>query len=209
MGPRQSGKTTWPAPWTGAIPIRSTSPTVCGWPSLFPRLRGSIDRDRKRCGRFLLLGSVSPSLMTKVSESLAGRLSVLELTPLLKAELIDDAQRKRHWLVGGYSDGGVLNPAGFPQWQSDYLTLLSPRDLPNWGLPARARTTLRPLRIAGGSAWPGVESQPDRKEHGAFLSHDQSLHGLSGRRVLDPQAAPIPCQHSQAAGQTAEGVLAR
>ncbi len=41
------------------------------WPSLFPRLRGSIDLDRKRCGRFLLLGSVSPSLMTKVSESLA------------------------------------------------------------------------------------------------------------------------------------------
>src|SRR5207237_166944 len=46
------------------------------WPEVFPRLRGAIDADRKRNGRFLLLGSVSPSLMHHVSESLAGRLSV-------------------------------------------------------------------------------------------------------------------------------------
>ena len=42
------------------------------WPEVFPRLRGTIDRDRKHIGRFLLLGSVSPSLMVQVSESLAG-----------------------------------------------------------------------------------------------------------------------------------------
>ena len=41
------------------------------WPEVFDRLRGAIDRDRKRMGRFLLLGSVSPTLMTQVSESLA------------------------------------------------------------------------------------------------------------------------------------------
>src|ERR1041385_1150146 len=49
------------------------------WPEVFPGLRGAIDADRKRAGRFLLLGSVSPALMTQVSESLAGRLSVIEL----------------------------------------------------------------------------------------------------------------------------------
>src|SRR5436190_10757000 len=53
------------------------------FPEIFPRLRGAIDRDRKRAGRFLLLGSVSPALMTHVSESLAGRLSLVELTPFL------------------------------------------------------------------------------------------------------------------------------
>jgi predicted AAA+ superfamily ATPase len=53
------------------------------WPALFTRLRGAIDTDRKRHGRFLLLGSVSPSMMVHVSQSLAGRLSLLELTPLL------------------------------------------------------------------------------------------------------------------------------
>ena len=56
-------------------------------PDVFVRLRGAIDRDRKRMGRFLLLGSVSPSLMIQVSESLAGRLSLVELTPLLLSEL--------------------------------------------------------------------------------------------------------------------------
>ena len=57
------------------------------WPEVFPRLRGAIDKQRKRNGRFLLLGSVSPALMKQVSESLAGRLSVVELTPFLAPEV--------------------------------------------------------------------------------------------------------------------------
>ena len=69
---------------------------------MFARLRGEIDRDRGRKGRFLLLGSVSPALMTRVSESLAGRLSVVELAPLTLAELNSNAQRERHWLMGGF-----------------------------------------------------------------------------------------------------------
>src|SRR5207248_2128735 len=103
------------------------------WPEVFLRLRGAIDADRKRQGRFLLLGSVSPALMTQVSESLAGRLSLLELTPLLLSELPTDAARNRHWLHGGYPDGGVLDVGRYPRWQLDYLALLSQRDLPNWG----------------------------------------------------------------------------
>ena len=53
------------------------------FPEIFPRLRGAIDEDRGRNGRFLLLGSVSPALMRQVSESLAGRLAIVELTPFL------------------------------------------------------------------------------------------------------------------------------
>ena len=126
------------------------------WPEIFPRLRGAIDDDRKRNGRFLLLGSVSPSLMTRVSESLAGRLSVVELTPLLHSELGHDPQRRRLWLFGGYPDGGVLNGRGFPLWQRDYLNLLVQRDLPNWGLPAHPQTTHRLLLMlaaAHGQEW--------------------------------------------------------
>ena len=62
------------------------------WPDIFPRLRGAIDSNRKRNGRFLLLGSVSPSLMTSVPESLAGRLSIVEMTPLLRSELRKSTQ---------------------------------------------------------------------------------------------------------------------
>ncbi len=117
------------------------------FPEVFPRLRGAIDEDRKRNGRFLLLGSVSPTLMTQVSESLAGRLSIVELTPLLWAELETKASRDRLWLTGGYPDGGLLGSRTFPTWQSDYLRLLVERDLPTWGLPSRPRTTERLVKM--------------------------------------------------------------
>jgi predicted AAA+ superfamily ATPase len=119
-------------------------------PDVFPRIRGAIDADRRRNGRFLLLGSVSPTLMTQVSESLAGRLSVIELTPLLWNELDTEASRRRVWLTGGFPDGGVLTPRAFPQWQLDYLSLLIRRDLPNWGLSATPQTTDRLVRMLAG-----------------------------------------------------------
>lgn len=117
------------------------------WPEVFARLRGEIDRDRKRMGRFLLLGSVSPSLMIRVSESLAGRLSIIELTPFLWTELKSESSRERRWLCGGYPDGGVLKLKRYPRWQLDYLALLAQRDLPLWGLPAKPQTTDRLLRM--------------------------------------------------------------
>ena len=48
-------------------------------PELFKHLRGVIDRDRKMNGRFLITGSSSPELISKASDSLAGRVAVLEL----------------------------------------------------------------------------------------------------------------------------------
>ncbi len=129
-------------------------------PEVFPRLRGAIDADRKRHGRFLLLGSVSPELTTQVSESLAGRLSIVELTPLLLPELDSPTALRRMWLRGGYPDGGVLGGAGYPVWQRDYLSLLVQRDLPNWGLPARGEAIRRlfgMLAARHGQVWNASE----------------------------------------------------
>jgi uncharacterized protein len=126
------------------------------WPDIFPRLRGAIDRNRKAKGRFLLLGSVSPSLMGYVSESLAGRLSLIELTPFLFSEMKNQAARNRLWMCGGYPDGGVLDARYYPQWQYDYLALLTQRDLPNWGFPAQPQMTNRLLRMLAtvhGQVW--------------------------------------------------------
>ena len=117
------------------------------WPEVFPRLRGAIDADRGRNGRFLLLGSVSPALMTQVPESLAGRLAVVELTPLLTSEVGGEEARGRLWLCGGFPDGGVLRGAGFPHWQHDHLDLLARRDLPDLGMSAPPRTTMRLFRM--------------------------------------------------------------
>ena len=116
------------------------------WPGLFPRLRGAIDEDRKRNGRFLLLGSVSPGLMRNLTESLAGRLTLVELTPFLLDEL-PKADLDMLWLRGGYPDGGILEPSRFPRWQRSYLELLTQRDLPNWGLPAKPQVTSRLLKM--------------------------------------------------------------
>ena len=115
-------------------------------PEIFPRLRGAIDTDRKRNGRFLLLGSVSPGLMLNVSESLAGRMGIVRLSPLILPEL-PVGQTDSLWLRGGYPDGGVLVPAMFPEWQRSYLDLLVARDLPGWGLAARPSQNLRLLAM--------------------------------------------------------------
>ncbi|MBN2492888.1 MAG: ATP-binding protein, partial [Planctomycetes bacterium] len=178
VGPRQCGKTTLAQSMSGVYFDLEQEPErlrldleweeriggddliildeAQSWPEVFTRLRGAIDRDRGRKGRFLLLGSVSPSLMVRVSESLAGRLSLVELTPFLFAELRTEASRDRLWLCGGYPEGGVLEPRRYPQWQKDYLALLTQRDLPAWGLPAKPKTTERLLRMLAavhGQAW--------------------------------------------------------
>lgn len=115
-------------------------------PVVFRRLRSAIDQKRQQKGRFLLLGSVGPGLMLDVSESLAGRLSVVELTPFLVAE-IGRRRMEDLWLFGGYPDGGLLDPGQFPTWANDYLMLLAQRDLPVWGLPATPTVTARLFRM--------------------------------------------------------------
>lgn len=112
-------------------------------PAIFPRIRGAIDSRRKQYGRFLLLGSVAPALARNISESLAGRLSLCELSPLLLKEFKKSLDEDNLWLRGGFPDGGILREKNFPIWQKDYLTLLAQRDLPAWGLAAKPQMTLR------------------------------------------------------------------
>ncbi|MCB1214800.1 MAG: AAA family ATPase [Deltaproteobacteria bacterium] len=52
------------------------------YPELFRVLRGVVDEKRQVKGRFLLTGSSSPHLFSKLSESLAGRMGILELGTL-------------------------------------------------------------------------------------------------------------------------------
>jgi predicted AAA+ superfamily ATPase len=175
VGPRQCGKTTlaralggtyfdleqeaerlrldieWPRIIRGGQ--RVILDEAQGLPEIFPRIRGAIDERRSKAGRFLLTGSVSPRLMRQVSESLAGRLAVVEMSPFLRGESPSKASRDRHWLTGGYPEGGLLTPRRFPHWHADYLALLTQRDLPAWGLPARAQLTERLVRML--AAWNG------------------------------------------------------
>jgi len=75
-------------------------------PDLFPVLRGVIDKGRrsgKGTGRFLILGSASLDLLRHSSESLAGRIAYIDLTPFTALEIENDrSHRDRLWLRGGF-----------------------------------------------------------------------------------------------------------
>lgn len=117
------------------------------WPEVFPRLRGAIDAGRKRMGRFLLLGSVAPSLMREVSESLAGRVSLLHLGPMVQSE-VSEVGLDTLWLRGGFPEP-LLRSTHDPSWHRSFLDLLAQRDLPDWGLPSKPRTTQRLFKMLG------------------------------------------------------------
>jgi predicted AAA+ superfamily ATPase len=108
-------------------------------PEIFPALRHRIDRGRGR-GRFVLLGSASPGLLRSVSESLAGRVAIVELTPFLASELSGTRHGRERWFWGGFPPVLALRQsADRSEWLGAYVATLLERDLPalGVGLPAR------------------------------------------------------------------------
>ncbi len=105
-------------------------------PDLFPVLRGLIDQHRV-AGRFLLLGSASPTLLRSSSESLAGRVIYLEMHPLLLEELPDSATYRLHWLRGGFPEAYLAPSAKrLRDWFESFVATYLQRDLPQLGLAA-------------------------------------------------------------------------
>lgn len=105
-------------------------------PSVFSALRGLIDLKRRANGRFILLGSAQPTLIRQVSESLAGRVGILELDALTVAEVAPGTPKKRWtdlWLRGGFPD--ALR-GDFRDWWENYLRTYLERDLPQLGVQA-------------------------------------------------------------------------
>lgn len=56
-------------------------------PQLFKELRGVVDADRSQRGRYVLTGSSSPELLKEASDSLAGRVGILEIGTFKRNEL--------------------------------------------------------------------------------------------------------------------------
>lgn len=108
-------------------------------PELFTALRYAADRS-KRKGRFVLLGSASPALMRDVSESLAGRVGLLELTPFLAQELAGRALAKDRWFWGGFPPLLELGEVrARSEWLNAYVSTFLERDLPALGIGLSAR----------------------------------------------------------------------
>ncbi len=118
-------------------------------PGLFEVLRGLIDQRRRkglRTGQFLLLGSASIELLKQSSESLAGRIAYLELTPILLAEIAakTPAQRDRLWLRGGFPDSFLAtDDATSLEWREEFIGTYLERDIPALGPRIPAETLRR------------------------------------------------------------------
>lgn len=177
LGPRQSGKTTLAKTFSKIYYdleiepeklrldlqwddiVRSDGLAILdeaqSYPEIFPKIRSAVDSRRKKNGRFLVLGSVSPGLMKQVAESLAGRIAICELAPFSLQE-VESKKEDSIWLMGGFPDGGILKKSRFPVWQKNYLDLLAMRDLPLWGLPATPQVIQRlfkMLAVGNGAIW--------------------------------------------------------
>ena len=112
-------------------------------PGLFEILRGIIDERRaggERAGHFLLLGSAGIELMRQASESLAGRISILEIRPFDVAEAASTAiDVGSCWLRGGFPDSLLAaSDAASLEWRRSFIVSYLERDVPMFAprLPA-------------------------------------------------------------------------
>ena len=118
-------------------------------PDLFKTLRGLIDKNRQTgrdAAQFLLLGSASMDLLRQSSESLAGRISYIEMTGLniLEAGTSKNAIQNL-WQRGGYPNGFLADDDEMAMERlEDLIKTYLERDIPQMGFRISA-TRLRRL----------------------------------------------------------------
>lgn len=108
-------------------------------PQLFNLLRSYIDRNNRN-GQLLVLGSASRDLIKQSSQTLAGRISYIEINPFNACE-INDLQKL--WLHGGYPDSFILNEEMSFDWRINYIRTFLERDIPQLGFNIPAETLKR------------------------------------------------------------------
>lgn len=102
-------------------------------PELFPALRVEVDRDR-RPGRVLILGSASRDLLRQSTETLAGRIAFVELTPLRHDEVETIQRWQDHWNRGGFPDSLLAkDDEDSFAWRGDFIRTFLERDIPALG----------------------------------------------------------------------------
>lgn len=116
--------------------------------SLFPLLRSLIDQ-KPEGGRFILLGSASPELLAKSSETLAGRIVYRELTSIrLDEAKQSDIGLEQHWLRGGFPRALLAPDAElWYDWQESFMKTYVETDLRLLGLKASPIVIQKLLRM--------------------------------------------------------------
>jgi predicted AAA+ superfamily ATPase len=127
-------------------------------PDLFPVLRVLVD-ERPEPGRFLVLGSASPDLVGLASESLAGRVTFVDLGGLQVADVGGDCL-DRLWQRGGLPRSYLGTDDESRRWRQDYVTTFLERDLGSLGFrmpPTTMRRFWTMLAHYHGQTWNGAE----------------------------------------------------
>jgi hypothetical protein len=126
---------------------------------LFPILRVLADQDPQP-GRFLVLGSASPDLVGLASESLAGRVTLVELGGFRLTEVGPGAMDTL-WLRGGLPRAFLATDDNASRaWRDDYISTFLERDLANLGIgfpPTTMRRFWTMIAHYHGQTWNGAE----------------------------------------------------
>lgn len=150
-------------------------------PELFAALRGLIDAGRRRgrkTGRFLLLGSASVDLLRQ-SETLAGRVSYVELPPIGVLEIPGGRRSQSDlWVRGGFPESLLAADAARSlTWRQDFIKTYLERDIPLLG-PRIPATTLQRF-------WTMLAHVQGGLFNAAQLARGLAVEGKSVARYLD------------------------
>lgn len=148
-------------PMTALSPLRGlvVIDEIQRMPELFPVLRVLADREGTPA-RFLLLGSASPALLRASSESLAGRIEVIEIGGFVLEET-GAGSADALWLRGGFPRSFLAETdADSRTWRQQFLQALVERDLPQLGAALAPAALLRFLTMLAhyhGQIWNAAE----------------------------------------------------
>ncbi len=117
-------------------------------PEIFQILRGQVDARRRsghEAGHFLILGSASLDLMRQASESLAGRISHLEMPPIQPGDLApEEGKIDILWERGGFPRSFLAKDAETSMvWRQSFIRTYLERDVPQFGFRVPAQTLER------------------------------------------------------------------
>jgi uncharacterized protein len=145
-------------------------------PGLFPVLRVLVDEDR-RPGRYLVLGSASPDLVGLASESLAGRVELVELGGLRVID-VGEGAFPTLWRRGGLPPSFLSGEEEESRrWRDSYIATFLERDLGNLGFRYPAVTMRR--------FWTMVAHYHGQTWNGAEIARGLGVSQSTVRRYLD------------------------
>ena len=163
-------------------------------PDLFPILRVLLDRRPIRA-RFLILGSASPESLRQSSETLAGRIAIVEMAGFTLEEL-NRPDLNRLWLRGGFPRSFLARTeAASAAWREDFIRTFLERDLAQLGVQVPSGTMRRFWTMTAhysGAIWNSSEIGRSLGEaHTTIKRHLDALSGALVVRVLEPWYANV------------------